>query len=73
MPMAKERFQWMAHEFDALVKKANECPNTEERRSLLRRMKILIDEIDALILSTLKRDDQNSTLTPSSDQSTVKS
>jgi hypothetical protein len=71
--MAKERFQWLAHEFDALVKKTNDCPNTEERRALLRRMKILIDEIDALIFSTIKRDDQDSTVTPSSDQSTVES
>jgi hypothetical protein len=71
MPMPKERFQWLAHEFDTLVKKTNECSNMEERRTLLRRMRILIEEIDALISSTLKRDDKEFTVTTSSDKSKV--
>jgi hypothetical protein len=71
--MPKDRFQWLAHEFDGLAKKMPVCANRKERRSLLRRMKILIDEIDALIFSTLKRDDQDSTVTPSSDQSIFES
>jgi hypothetical protein len=49
------------NEFKALVKLTDECPSLQERKHLLRRMKVLIDEIDALISLTVKRDEQDAT------------
>ena len=45
-----ERFRCLAHEFDVLVQSLRDCPSLEKRKQLLRRMKILIDEIDELII-----------------------
>lgn len=59
MPKQSERFLWLAHEFGTLVEGLEDCPNTEKRKQLLRRMKILIDEIDKQILFTLKRDNED--------------
>jgi hypothetical protein len=56
MPKQSERFLWLAHEFDTLAQSLENCPETEKRKQLLRRMKILIDEIDKQILFNLKRD-----------------
>ena len=56
MTNPSERFRWLAHQFDALVDNLDECTSMEERKRVLKRMKILIDEIDEIILSTLKRD-----------------
>jgi hypothetical protein len=71
MPKSSERFQFLAHEFDSLVEKYNESPtpSLEERTKLLRRMKVLIVEIDMLILSSLKRDSQDASSPLSPDQS----
>ena len=68
MPGPSERFQWLAQQFDELVESLNVSPSLKERKQLLRRMKILIDEIDALILSALKRDNTGS---PPTDQPTA--
>jgi hypothetical protein len=73
MPHTPGRFPWLAHEFDSLVESLNECESLQERRKLLRRMKVLINEIDALIFSTLKRDKQDTVGSPSSNQPTVES
>lgn len=48
----------MTVEFKALVESLNKVPNLKKRKQLLRRMKILIDEIDGLISSDLKQDEQ---------------
>ena len=64
-------FQLFAHEFDSLVEKLHESSSLEERRKLLRRMKVLIVEIDMLILSSLKRDGQGTPNPPPSGQPTV--
>jgi hypothetical protein len=61
-----ERFQWLAQQFDALVQKLGESPSQVERKQLLQRMKILIDEIDGQIFTALKRESQNTS--KSSDQ-----
>ena len=65
-----ERFRWLANQFDALVDNLDECSSMEERRRVLKRMKILIDEVNEIILSTLKRDPANS---PSPEQPTSQS
>jgi hypothetical protein len=64
MGSPSERFQWLAQQFDALVERLSECKSLEERKQLLRRMMILIHEIDALILSALTRDKQGTTAPP---------
>jgi hypothetical protein len=71
MPNPSERFQSLGHQFDSLVERLNESPtpSSEERRKLLRQMKVLIVEIDMLILSALKRDNQDASSTPSPDHS----
>ena len=56
MTNPSERFRWLAHQFDALVENLDECSSMEERKRVLKRMEILIDEVDEIILSTLKRD-----------------
>jgi hypothetical protein len=70
MPNPSERFQLLGHQFDSLVAKLNEFPSPtlEERTKLLRRMKVLIIEIDMLILSVLKRDSEGATSSPPPDQ-----
>jgi hypothetical protein len=73
MPTSSERFQVLGDQFDSLVKRLNDspAPSLEERTKLLRRMKVLIIEIDMVILSTLKRDEQEATSSPSLGQSTT--
>jgi hypothetical protein len=73
MHKQSERFLWLAHEFDTLVQNLEDCPSHEKRKQLLRRMKILIDEIDKLILFTMNRDTQETTNFPQSDQPAFKS
>jgi hypothetical protein len=63
MTRYSERFQWLARQFDALVKDLNASASMEEQRELFRRMKVLIDEIDALIsFSTGEGQDTQSSL-----------
>ncbi len=59
MPKDPERFNWLTVQFKALLEGLKEVPNLKKRKQLLRRMKILIDEIDGLISSDLKQDEQN--------------
>jgi len=61
MSNPSERLQSLAYEFDALAKSLGALPRLKERKQLLQRMKILIDEIDVLILSDLERDKQDAT------------
>ena len=56
MTNPSQRFRWLVHQFDALVENLDECASLEKRKRVLTRMKILIEEIDQIILSTLKRD-----------------
>jgi predicted nucleic acid-binding Zn-ribbon protein len=51
-----ERFQSLSQQLDALESKLHKCYNVSERAQLLHRMKILIDQIDALNSPSLKRD-----------------
>ena len=59
--MDRGQLQGLARQFDALVEGLNKCPNLIKRKDFLRRMRALIEKIDALILSDLERDDQETT------------
>jgi hypothetical protein len=56
MPQPSERLQFLTHQFDTLVEGLNSSPDMEERKQLLERMMIVIDEIDGLIFCDLKPD-----------------
>ncbi len=44
--------------FDALVDEIRTCKNSERRIELLQRMRLLIDEIDELIFTSLDRENK---------------
>ena len=48
----QQRFQLFAEEFETRVAGVGESEDPEQRKQPLRRMKILIDEIDWLVLSS---------------------
>jgi hypothetical protein len=73
MPKHSDRFQWLSQQFEALAESLHDSPSVKERKQLLRRMKILIDEIDALILSTLKQDREETSSCQAPDQPTAES
>jgi hypothetical protein len=66
MPTPSDQIEWLAHQFDALVARLKQSTSLEERMQLLRRMKILIDKIDAVILSAK----QSAPSSPTPDRST---
>jgi len=49
MPKLGERFQWLAERFEEVANHLTRCQDTSHRKELLRKMKIIIDEVDALI------------------------
>lgn len=60
MPKDSESFNRLTVQFKTLAESLKEVPNLKKRKQLLRRMKILIDEIDGLISSDLMQDAQDS-------------
>jgi hypothetical protein len=44
------RFEWLAKQFGTLALSLGKTTNSAQRRHLLKRMKVLIDEVDNLIL-----------------------
>jgi hypothetical protein len=61
MPESSDRIQLLGKPFESLTLKLAEAQSLEERTKVLRQMKVLIVEIDMVILSSLRRDDQDST------------
>jgi hypothetical protein len=61
MPQQSDRFQLLAHQFESLVERLNESttPSLEERTKVLRQMKVVIVEIEMLIMSDLKLCSEN--------------
>jgi hypothetical protein len=55
------RLDGLTRQFDALAGSLDKCPYMKKRKQSLRPMKVLLDEIDGLILSDLERDDQDTT------------
>ena len=73
MSSSPDRFQWLTQELDALAESLHISHSLDERRLLLRRMKVLIVEIDMLISSNLKRDTQDTTSSPPPEQPSAES
>ena len=72
MPESSDRIQVLGKQFESLMQKLAEAQSLEdERTKLLRQMKVLIVEIDMVILSSLRRDDQDATSAVSHDRSTT--
>jgi hypothetical protein len=69
MPIPSERFEWLTEQLDTLLTVFNHTIDSQKRRQLLRRMNVLINEIDALIVFSSKRDKQDITYSPQSDDS----
>jgi hypothetical protein len=69
MPQPSERLQFLSQQFDALVEGLNNSSDMEERKQLLQRMMIVIDEIDGLIFSDLKSDTHADASSPRRGQS----
>jgi hypothetical protein len=71
MPQQSDRFRLLAHQVESLVERLNDFPppSLDERTKVLRRMKVLIVEIDMLIMSDLRRDSQEASSFPPPDQS----
>jgi hypothetical protein len=44
------RFEWLAEQFGALALSLGKTTNSDQRKDLLKRMRVLIDEVDDLIL-----------------------
>ena len=61
MPEPPDRFQLLAQQFELLVEKLNAptTPSLEERTKVLRQMKVVIVEIEMLIMSDLKLCSEN--------------
>jgi hypothetical protein len=55
MSDSSEQFYLLANQFESLLEELKECPTPSERTRFLKRMKIVIDAVDALILSDLKK------------------
>jgi hypothetical protein len=69
MLQSSDRIEFLGNEFESLLKRLKKSPSVEDRRQLLRQMKVLIVEIDMVILSSLKQD-QDSLKSVAADQLT---
>jgi hypothetical protein len=70
MPGPSDNFQSLAHQFGLMMNMVNEFKDPKDRMHLLRHLKVLLTEIDALILSDLKRDSRDTTSSSPPVQST---
>jgi hypothetical protein len=62
MASRPDRLQWLTQQFNDLSASLSHAASSEERVELLRRMKAVIDEIDALIFSSLRIEKQAKSL-----------
>ncbi len=69
MFVPSERFQLLAQQFVTLLQTLNESPSLEERAQSLRRMKIVIAQMDNLILPTLEELIRDTTVSRASKES----
>ena len=53
MSSSRLRFLWFAAQFEALAADLNDSKDSDQRIELLRRMKVIIDKVDQLILREL--------------------
>jgi hypothetical protein len=59
MPDLQSQFESLAIEFEALTAEMEICKNPERRFALLRRMKLLLDQIFELLSASLYQDNQS--------------
>jgi len=50
MSNVPQRFGWLAKQFEQLAHDLSACQDTEQRKQMLRKMKIVIDDADELII-----------------------
>jgi hypothetical protein len=61
MSTSSERFKWLTGQIDVQVTILNNTTDSKERSKVLLRMKVLLNEIDAINLSSSKREKQGIT------------
>jgi hypothetical protein len=71
MLQSSDRIEFLGNEFESLLKRLRESQSVEDRRQLLRQMKVLIVEIDMVILSSLKQENHDSSQSVAADQLTT--
>jgi hypothetical protein len=57
MIAARQQFQRLSKQFEALVRDLNESQDEEPRREYLRRMSVILNKVDELILKGYPRQD----------------
>jgi hypothetical protein len=57
MIAARQRFQRLSNQFEALVRDLNESQDAEQRKEYLRRMSVILNQVDELILKQYPRQD----------------
>jgi hypothetical protein len=55
MRAARQQFQRLSKQFEALVRDLNECHDAEQRKEFLRRMSVILNQVDDLILKEYPR------------------
>jgi hypothetical protein len=58
------QFQSLTQQLDTLVKAIHECRDPKERKELLRRMRLMLDEVDSIAFSPLKLDKSGTARSP---------
>jgi hypothetical protein len=61
MSTSSERFKWLTGQIDVQVTILNNTTDSKERSKVLLRMKVLLNEIDAINLSSSEREKQGIT------------
>jgi len=66
MTSDRQRFQRLSNQFEALVRDLNESQDAEQRKEFLRRMSVILNQVDELILKEYPRQEseRNSMVLP---------
>ena len=56
MSKPSDKMESLAHEFESLGSRLKGCRNPQERMVLLRRMRLVIDTLDRMVLLEMKAD-----------------
>jgi hypothetical protein len=66
MSNVPQRFGWLAKQFEQLAHDLSACQDTEHRKQMLRKMRIVIDEADGLLMNEQLLDSERDSTAPSS-------
>jgi hypothetical protein len=61
MAAVRQRFQRLSKQFEALVRDLNDSQDAEQRKEYLRRMSVILNQVDELILKQYPRQDSERT------------